>query len=140
MKRNKIRRAKRLYEKRNGKYVQVPEYRLTDTLPYGWHLLHVQPTSKSFRFNYTAITPDRAKVLCALREVEDILAAKIMEASKLRIRCKPIKLTPKQKTAWENLIKIMGKEAQYLEFASVQEIVESSLAEFAKNIEEGTIK
>lgn len=112
------------YEKVGRRYVPVYEYdqTLMDAMPKGAHLTVVYPGGQSTRYN---VDPDYAAMIAAGRVAEDAISKAIMKASDLRPKRAPI--TPKQKEAWDNLVKAFGPEAKCLEWPSAREAAEEAV-------------
>jgi t-SNARE complex subunit (syntaxin) len=116
------------YEKVGRKYVPVYEYdqTLMDAFPKGTHIVMCYPGGQSTRYN---VNPNYASMIAAGRLAEDAISKKLMEASEIRMQRKDRdrELTPKQRAAWNNLIKEFGDSAKQLEWASVREIAEAGV-------------
>lgn len=112
------------YKKEGRKYVPVYEYdqTLLDAFPKGTHLVDVYPGGSSRRFN---INPAYAPMIAAGRIAEDTISRALMRASDLRPKTAP--LTPRQRKAWDNLVKEMGDEARCLEWPSAREACEEAV-------------
>jgi hypothetical protein len=112
------------YEKRGRRYYPVSEYdsTLLDGLPKGSHLLQVYPGGQSTRYN---VEPNYAALIAAGRVAEDAISKALMRASDLRPKTAPITL--EQKAAWDNLVKVFGPEARYLEWPSAREACEEAV-------------
>ena len=114
------------YEKKGRRYVPVSEYdnELLDSFPKGDHLVSVYPGGSSRRFN---IDPNYAALIAASRICSDALSKALMAASELRLgykqREKP--LTPEQKAAWNNLVRVFGDGARQLEWPSIREVADA---------------
>ncbi len=109
------------YKKVGRKYVPVSEYdsSLMSALPEGNHMIMCYPGGSSTRYN---VNPNYAAMIAAGRVAEDAISRVIMKATELRRNsngCK--KLTPEQKEAWEQLVKVFGEEARSLEWPSARE-------------------
>lgn len=112
------------YEKVGRRYKPVYEYdsTLMDALPKGTHMIQVYPGGKSTRYN---VDPNYAAMIAAGRVAEDTISRAVMRASDLRPKNRPI--TPEQKAAWENLVKVFGPEAKALEWPSAREAAEEAV-------------
>ena len=112
------------YEKVGRRYVPVYEYdqTLMDAMPKGAHLTMVYPGGQSTRYN---VDPNYAAMIAAGRVAEDAISKALMRASDLRPKSAPI--TPEQREAWENLVKVMGPEAKCLEWPSAREACEEAV-------------
>jgi len=116
------------YEKVGRKYKPVSEYdnELMDSFPKGTHIVICYPGGQSTRYN---IDPNYAAMIAAGRVAEDAISKKIMEATELRRNYKmPKELTPRQKAAWDNLIKEFGDDARSLEWPSAREAAEAAVS------------
>lgn len=113
------------YEKIGRRYKPVYEYdqTLMDALPKGSHLIQVYPGGRSTRYN---VDPNYAAMIAAGRVAEDVISKRLMQASDLRPKNKPI--TEGQRLAWENLVKEFGEEARCLEWPSAREACEAAVA------------
>ena len=71
------------YIKRGRRYIPVSEYDadLWDSLPYGAHLVVVDPSMRSIVYK---VDPDSAPILAALRERRDAVIAAVRQASEMR--------------------------------------------------------
>lgn len=116
------------YVKRGRKYEPVHEYdqTLMDSFPKGTHIVMCYPGGQSTRYN---IDPAYAPMIAAGRLAEDAISKAIMKASDLRPKNKPI--TQEQKDAWENLVRVFGEEARYLEWPSAREAAEEAVKAMA---------
>lgn len=117
------------YEKIGRKYVPVSEYdsEYMDSFPKGNHLVSVYPGGKSRCFN---VDPNYAAMIAAGRVAEDAISKAISDATEIRRqKWKDDKreLTPKQKKAWDNLVKELGEDARTLEWASAREVAETGI-------------
>jgi t-SNARE complex subunit (syntaxin) len=116
------------YEKVGRKYVPVYEYdqTLMDAFPKGTHIVMCYPGGQSTRYN---VNPNYAAMIAAGRLAEDEISKKLMEASEIRMQRKDRdrELTPKQRAAWNKLIKEFGDSASQLEWASTREIAEAGV-------------
>lgn len=121
--------TKRLfYEKVGRKYVPVSEYDsdLTYALPKGTHLIMSYPGGSSTRYN---VNPNHAAMIAAGRVAEDAISKAIMEATEIRrnYKSRQTPLTPEQKEAWENLVRVFGEDARQLEWPSARECAERAV-------------
>jgi hypothetical protein len=114
------------YIKKGRKYVPHSAYssEFCDSFPKGTHLVQSYPGGSSRRFN---IDPAYAPMIAAGRVAEDVISKRIMEASDLRMKPRSTPLTPKQKKAWDTLVKEFGEEARYLEWPSARECAEAAV-------------
>ena len=117
------------YEKIGRKYVPVAEYdsEYLDSFPKGNHLVSVYPGGQSRRFN---VDPSYAPMIAAGRVAEDIMSKAISDATEIRRQkwqSEKRELTPKQRKAWNNLVKELGVEARTLEWASAREVAEAGV-------------
>lgn len=115
------------YKKVGRKYVPVSEYDsfLMSSLPEGNHMIMCYPGGSSTRHN---INPNHAAMIAAGRVAEDAISRVIMKATELRRStngCK--KLTPEQKEAWEQLVKVFGEDARQLEWPSAREACQQAV-------------
>jgi hypothetical protein len=122
-------KKKIFYEKVGRKYVPVYEYDQTimDSFPKGNHLVMCYPGGTSRRFN---IDPNYAAMIAAGRLAEDAISAALSNATEIRRQQRHETgepLTPRQKQAWENLVKEFGDSAKQLEWASVRECAEAAV-------------
>ena len=112
-----------LYEKIGRKYKPVQEYdsRVMDSLPAGFHLIFVQPGSKSYKFN---VEPDNVELMAAARVMEEGMLTALQDESVF----KPTKkLTSKQLEAYEAFNKAMGNSLYTLSRSSAWDIVQAGL-------------
>jgi hypothetical protein len=121
------------YKKEGRRYVPAYEYdqELMDAFPKGSHLVICYPGGKSTRYN---IEPNYAAMIAAGRIAEDAISKALMQASDLRPKNKPI--TQEQKDAWENLIKVFGPDARYLEWPSAREVCEEAVQAMVKEADQ----
>lgn len=125
------------YEKVGRRYVPVYEYdsELLDGFPKGHHLVSVYPGGQSRRFN---IDPNYAAVLAATRLVKEEIVTQLMKASEVK-QGSNTPLTPEQREAWDNLIRVFGDSARCLHWNSAHDIAEAGIkvleAEAAKLLE-----
>ena len=119
--------AKKIYyEKKGRRYVPFSEYDsdYLDSFTRGNHLVMVYPGGTSRRYN---IDPAYAPMIAAGRVAENAISEVIRKATDLRMKPRATPLTPKQKKAWDNLIKEMGEEARSLEWPSAREAAERAV-------------
>ena len=114
------------YKKEGRRYVPVYEYdqTLMDSFSKGTHLVDVYPGGSSRRYN---INPAYAPMIAAGRVAEDAISEVIRKATDLRMKPRTTPLTPKQKKAWDNLVKEFGEEARTLEWPSAREACEEAV-------------
>ena len=116
------------YKKEGRKYVPVSEYdnELIHALPKGTHLIISHPGGSSTKYN---VNPNHAALIAAGRVAEDALSTAIMDAASLRrnYKTRDTPLTPEQKEAWENLVKVFGDDAKQLEWPSARECAEIAM-------------
>jgi hypothetical protein len=116
------------YEKRGRRYVPISEYDsdLCDAFHKGTHLVMVYPGGSSRRYN---IDPNYAAMIAAGRIAEDTISRVIMDATEIRrhYKSRSTPLTPEQKAAWDNLVKVLGEDARQLEWASARECAEKAV-------------
>lgn len=125
------------YEKVGRRYVPVREYDdyLLDAFPKGSHLVCVYPGGSTKRYN---IDPNYAALMAASRVAEDSISRAVARASEIRLDSRKERaLTPEEKEAWDNLVKVFGEGARYLEWPSAREVAEAgvrALEEEAMNL------
>ena len=116
------------YEKKGRRYVPVAEYDsdFLDSFPKGNHLIMSRPGSTSRRFN---IDPNYAAMIAAGYVAEDVIAQALVRAGEIRMQRadRTRELTPKQKAAWDNLVKEFGDSARQLEWPSAREVAEEGV-------------
>ena len=114
------------YIKKGRRYVPHSSYspEFCDGFPKGTHLVQCYPGGQSRRFN---IEPAYAPMIAAGRVAEDAISEVIRKASDLRMKPRTTPLTPKQKKAWDNLVKEFGEDARYLEWPSAREACEAGV-------------
>jgi hypothetical protein len=115
------------YEKVGNRYKPVSEYdsTLMDAMPKGTHIIMCYPGGQSTRYN---VNPAYAPMIAAGRLAEDAMSKAIQDASEIRrSRRKETPLTPEQREVWEHLVKVLGDDAKYLEYASAREVAEAGL-------------
>lgn len=112
------------YVKKGRRYVPHSIYstEFCDSFPKGTHLVQVYPGGSSRRFN---IDPAYAPMIAAGRVAEDAISKALMRASDMRPKRAP--LTPRQRAAWDNLVKEFGPEARTLEWPSAREACEEAV-------------
>lgn len=101
----------------NGRYIPVSDPYAYDGLREGSYLVVVRPGSTSIR---QAVYPARAEIQAALLELEDELTTLISKAAEARPRKMP--LTPKEKAAWEELVRVGGDSFSTLTYESINGI------------------
>lgn len=113
------------YEKKGQRYVPVSEYDSDwiDSYPKGTHIVICRPGVTSRRFN---IDPDYAALIAAAHVAEDAMAKALVKAGELRMQRqdRERKLTPEEKEAWDNLVRVFGNSAKQLEWPSAREVAE----------------
>lgn len=116
------------YEKIGRKYKPVYEYdqTLMDAFPKGTHIVMCYPGGQSTRYN---VEPALAPMIAAGRFAEDAISKKLMEASELRLQRKDRErpLTPEERAAWDNLVRVFGDSARQLEWPSIRECAEAGV-------------
>ena len=112
------------YIKKGRRYIPHSSYstEFCDSFPKGTHLVSVYPGGSSRRFN---IEPAYAPMIAAGRVAEDAISEAIRKATDLRPKSAPI--TPEQKEAWDNLVRVFGEDARYLEWPSAREACEAAV-------------
>lgn len=112
------------YKKKGRRYIPVYEYdsEFTNSLPYGTHLIVVQPGVTSYTYK---IDPAFAPLIAAGKYASDEMAKKIVEASEAKPQHEP--LTKEQQTAWNELKKLYGNSMFYLSFPSAYDVAISGL-------------
>jgi len=112
------------YVKKGRRYIPHSYYsnEMCDAFPKGYHLVSVYPGGSSRRFN---IDPAYAPMIAAGRVAEDAISEAIRKATDLRPKTAPI--TPEQKEAWDNLVRVFGEDARYLEWPSAREACEAAV-------------
>lgn len=121
------------YKKVGRRYVPVHEYdsEFVDSFPKGSHLVQCYPGGKSRRFN---IDPNYAAMIAAGRVAEDAISYAIVKATEIRMQRQDREraLTPEEKAAWENLVKVFGNSAKQLEWPSAREAAEDGVKAMIK--------
>jgi hypothetical protein len=114
------------YVKQGRRYVPHSTYssEFCDSFPKGTHLVQSYPGGTSRRFN---IDPAYAPMIAAGRVAEDAISEVIRKATDLRMKPRQTPLTPKQKKAWDNLVKEFGEDARQLEWPSAREACEEAV-------------
>jgi len=114
------------YVKQGRRYVPHSAYssEFCDSFPKGTHLVQSYPGGTSRRFN---IDPAYAPMIAAGRVAEDAISEVIRKATDLRMKPRQTPLTPKQKEAWDNLVKEFGEDARQLEWPSAREACEEAV-------------
>ena len=122
------------YIKKGRRYVPHSSYssEFCDSFPKGTHLVQTYPGGSSRRFN---IDPAYAPMIAAGRVAEDAISEVIRKATDLRMKPRQTPLTPKQKEAWDNLVKEFGEDARSLEWPSAREACEEAVKAMAKEAE-----
>jgi len=112
------------YVKRGRRYIPHSTYssEFCDSFPKGTHLVQSYPGGSMRRFN---IDPAYAPMIAAGRVAEDAISEVIRKATDLRPKTAPI--TPEQKEAWDNLVRVFGEDARYLEWPSAREACEEAV-------------
>jgi hypothetical protein len=112
------------YIKKGRKYIPHSYYsnEMCDAFPKGYHLVSVYPGGSSRRFS---IDPAYDPMIAAGRVAEDAISEVIRKATDLRPKSAPI--TPEQKEAWDNLVRVFGEEARCLEWPSAREACEAAV-------------
>ena len=120
------------YEKVGRRYKPVYEYdqTLMDAFPKGAHMVICYPGGQSTRYN---VDPAYAPMIAAGRVAEDAISKALMRASDMRPKSRPV--TPEQKEAWDNLVRVFGPEARYLEWPSAREACEEAVKAMAEEAE-----
>ena len=128
---------KTYFEKKKGKFVPIGTFESMHrtnhhVLPIGWYLLNVRVGSEYCCTQKTKITPQRAELLCAIKEFQEILANKIQIASQMKMN-KTNPISPKASKMWYELQKELGNTVFYIESAS--QIAEEAITEFETMIQ-----
>ena len=112
------------YEKVGRKYVPVREYDslLQESFPEGAHLVMAYPGGRSTRYN---VDPNHAALIAASRVAEDAMCRALHDASEIRPTTRAI--TPEQRKAWNQLIRVFGEDARCLSMASSRDIAEAGI-------------
>ena len=115
-----------LYKKVSGRYKPVNDIYALDGLHEGNWIVQVKPGSKSIS---QLKKPDFTAVDSAVLEFKDILVDKVYQASQLRPLT--VKLTDKEKRAWDAYKKIMGDDLPTMfGYVSIHQIVNEAIQEF----------
>ena len=116
------------YEKVGSRYKPVSEYdnEFLDSFAKGNHLVMCYPGGASRRYN---IDPAYAPMIAAGRVAEDAISKVLARASEIRMgyKSRSTPLTPRQRKAWDNLVKEFGPDARQLEWPSVRECAEAAV-------------
>ena len=120
------------YIKKGRRYVPHSTYssEFCDAFPKGTHLVQSYPGGSMRRYN---IDPAYAPMIAAGRVAEDAISRRIMEASDMRPKSKP--MTQEQIDAWNHLIEVFGPEARTLEWPSAREVAEDAVKAMADEAE-----
>ena len=112
-----------LYEKIGRKYKPVQEYdsKVMDSLPAGFHLIFVQPGSKSYKFN---VEPDNIELMAAAKIMEEGMITALQDESVFK-PCK--KLTQKQADLYKAYSDSMGPELYSLSRNSAWGIIQKGI-------------
>ena len=79
------------------------------------------------------VEPDLTSVKAALVEFKEVLVNKLRDASKLRPIT--IKISKKERKAWDNYEKEMGKDIPVMfGYQSLSDIAEEAISEFEKSV------
>jgi hypothetical protein len=114
------------YVKQGRRYVPHSTYssEFCDSFPKGTHLVQSYPGGSMRRFN---VDPAYAPMIAAGRVAEDAISEVVRKATDLRMKPRSTPLTPKQKAAWDNLVKEFGEDARQLEWPSAREACEEAV-------------
>ena len=120
------------YVKKGRRYVPHSTYEpsFCDAFPKGTHLVQCYPGGSLRRYN---IDPAYAPMIAAGRVAEDAISRKLMEASDMRPKSKP--MTQEQIDAWNHLVKVFGPEARTLEWPSAREVAEEAVKAMSEEAE-----
>ena len=112
------------YEKRGNRYYPVSEYDsdFLDSFPKGSHLIISQPGGRSCKYN---IDPDYVALIAASKVANEAICQAIAKA--IELQPPTGKLTPAEKEAWDNLIKVFGDRARRLQYASISEVADAAV-------------
>lgn len=113
------------YEKVGRRYVPVYEYdsELLAALPKGAHMIVCDPNRTSYRYN---IEPDYASLIAAGYAAEQVMVDAIYNASLMRLDTQT-PLTPEQREAWQNMVRVFGERGGYIHYPAAQEIARKGL-------------
>ena len=115
------------YKKVGRKYVPVYEYdqTLMDSFPKGNHVVMCYPGGQSRVYN---VDPNYAALIAASRVAREPMHTAIHEATKMHHeRVGSQELTPQERDAWENFVKVMGERGRILHYSSVHDIADAGL-------------
>lgn len=98
---------------------------LLDALPYGSHLITVEPNSQSRVFN---VNPNFIDLLAASIRLRDQLSTVIRKQSEYQLNYRQ-PLTTKQQAAWQNLQQELGNSMFTLSTISSSEIAQNVINE-----------
>jgi hypothetical protein len=112
------------YEKIGKRYVPVRVFdsNFTESYPPGDHLIHCSLVGKSYIYN---IDPDFAGLIAASQTAKQSMIDAMSEASRLRPATLPV--TQEQQDAWDNLIRVFGRDNFYLYGESLTFIAEAGI-------------
>jgi hypothetical protein len=107
------------YRKVGRRYVPVSEYdpKFNRSLIKGTHLVMSYPGGSTTKFN---IEPDFAAMIAAGHYAEDAISNAIMRAQEMRPQ-QGKELTPEERDAWNNFVRVMGDRGRYIEVPSARE-------------------
>lgn len=115
------------YKKVGRRYVPFKYYdsEIMDSFPAGAHLVVVNNFGRSIRYN---VNPNYAALIAASYVAEDALSKAIMNATEIRRQGnRSTPLTPEEKEAWDNLVRVFGDGAKQLEWPSARECAEKAI-------------
>lgn len=116
-----------IYKKVGRRYVEIGEYdcEMLDYVTNGATLI---VKTKNCTSRYHGVDPDLAPMIAAAKYCEDAVSRKIMDATEIRLgyKSRQTPLTPRQKKAWDNLVKEFGEDARQLEWPSAREAAEAA--------------
>jgi len=125
--------SKTYYEKVGNRYKPVSEYdpEFTDSLPWGFHLIHSRPRGQSRAFH---VNPHTVAMTAASILAKETLVNALNKAVMFKPKTMPI--TSEQQDAWNKFIDVMGEDGRVLSGVSMYDIAEAG----AKSLEEETEK
>ena len=112
------------YKKVGKRYVAVNEFdsELSNSLQEGYHLVHVQPGSKSTRYN---VNPNFVALIAAGVYFKEQVVKTIVKASELKPKSEP--LTKEQIQAWNKLKESFNDSMFSLYASSANDIAEAGM-------------
>ena len=121
------------YVKRGRRYVPV-KYRdislVADSFPEGYHLIRVKGNSRQTR---QSVDPDRAGLVAAMMECQDLMVEDLVRASEARPD-RNVHITEQLREDWQAMIDRHGDQLRWLSYTDAWSIADHAIQGVAQRV------